>query len=152
MDQPAEKTGLTKRQTYVEIYNSASKGAFFNDVMTTADEAWVWHKKTQTRSIVAHFSDLGYSSKSNDVEDMKKFFSLRMLYFGLWYDVFPSRTPVEQSEWAAHRDNVEKVLWGKQTSKALKRSQLCIDYLKVGLDRMFPEEVAWLRSKRIALG
>lgn len=149
---PVKKTGLTKRQTYVEIHNSASKGAFFNEVMAMADAAWVWYMKTRTRTIVKHFDDLGYSSKSNDVEDMKKFFSLRMLYFGLWYDKFPSRAPVEQSEWADHRDSVEKVLWGDQKSKGLKRSQLCIDYLNVGVARMFPEEVTWLRSKQIDPG
>lgn len=146
-----KKKVRSKQEAYVEIWNSVDRVSFYDEVTALANKAWRAYCAGQKEYLVGKFpTELGYSANANDRSDMKKFFALRRLYFGIWIDQGPPARP-KAGELAAHRDQVERVLWGasEADSTSVKRSLLCINFEAIAVDRMFDDEVAWLLEKKL---
>lgn len=134
----------SKQEAYIEIMNSMDRELFFDEVTTLANKVWKAYVANENIYIVGDYPGLEYAAKANDRNDMKKFFVLRRLYFGIWID--RKSGTLRGSALTRHDAAVQEVIWNTHASASQRRNKLCINFKEINIDRMFNEEVAWLRA------
>lgn len=136
----------SKREAYLDIWNSVDWDVFLEEVTARADSAWGTYLGNSRAHLVGKHPELESSVKVNDRDAMVNFFALRRLYFAIW-----SKQPIHYTRTQCDIA-VQTRIWGSDRSAGQRRNQLCIDFKHISAERMFPEELAWVREREKGTG
>lgn len=137
------------KEQYIEYWNTIDKESTDNQIETETERILeLLLNKEETHLIGQHeLADYGFSNK---VFELKKTLTLRRVWFALWFHLLDD-PKFKRVSISTHTQKVynEMIGSGSGGSIAQKLLALCIQQDKVSEKYMLPEEIEWLKRKKL---
>lgn len=136
----------TLKEQYITYWNSVDRDSITNEVEKTAEHILNLLCNEEETSLLGQ-GDLAQYGFSNKVLELKKTLILRRIWFALWFKYLPNG----KFSVSTHSKSVYEQMIGAAADGSISQKifTLCIQQDKISEAYMLPEEIEWLKRKKL---